>query len=122
MLVWSAWLLGAGVLLGLVLVILSQTVTPGRQPWWPGALHAGLGLAAFVFLLVGGLDASPREVQQGTASFGIIAAWLLAAALCLGSILAIGRMRRRPPSMLVIGIHATFGVAGLVLLATYLSA
>ena len=120
MLSWSAWLLTGGVLLGLVLIILSQVAQPGRSPWWPGALHGLLGAVALV-LLVAGLRGPPRGVLQGAGSFGLIAAWLVGAALCLGALLGAARLRRRPPSMLVIGVHATLGVAGLVMLAAYLS-
>ena len=121
MLSWSAWLLTAGVLLGLVLVAISQTVPPARQSWWPGAVHGALGAAAFVLLLLG-LRGPPRGVQQGSGSFGLVAAGFLAVALGLGSLLVLSRIRRRPPAMLVLGVHATLGVAALVLLAAYLSA
>ena len=120
MLTWSAWLLTGGVLLGLILVALSQAARPTAQPWWPGALHGVLG-AAGLGLLVLGLGGPRHGVEQGAGSFGLVAAWLVAAALGLGSLLALARMRRRPPSMLVVGVHATLGVGGLVLLATYLS-
>ena len=121
MLTWSAWLLTGGVLMGLVLIALSQVVPHGRQPWWPGALHGGLGFAAFCLLLVG-LRGPARGVQQGAGSFGLVAAWLLAAALCGGGWIAFAHLRRRSPSMLVIGLHATLGVVALVMLAAYLSA
>lgn len=120
MLAWSAWLLTAGVLLGLVLVAISQTIPPTRQAWWPGALHGAVGIAAFILLLLG-LRGPPRGVQQGSGAFGLVAAALLAVALLLGSLMAVSRMRRRPPAMLVIGIHATVGVAALVMLAAYVS-
>ncbi len=121
MLVASAWLLTGGALIGLGLIVLSQVVPPPRQPWWPGALHGLVGVVAFCLLLLG-LLGPVRGVQQGAGSFGVIAAWLVAAALCGGIILTVARLRRRPPAMLVVGLHATFGVAGLVLLAAYLSA
>ncbi len=120
MLTWAAWLLTGGVLFGLVLVALSQTVRPSMQPWWPGALHGMLGAASFGLLLLG-LGGPRRGVEQGAGSFGSLAAWFVAAALGLGLLLALARLRRRPPSMMVVGVHATLGVAGLVLLATYLS-
>ena len=120
MLVWSAWLLAAGITLGLVLVVLSQTMDPARQPLWPGAVHGAVGVVAFVLLLLG-LHGSARGVLAGAGSFGAAAAWLTAATLCLGGWLAAGRLRRRPPAMVVIGVHATLGVAALVMLATYLT-
>jgi hypothetical protein len=79
-----------------------------------------LGAAGFGLLLFG-LGGPRHGAEQGAGSFGSIAAWLIAAALGLGALLAFARLRRRPPSMLVVGVHATLGVAGLVLLATYLS-
>ena len=121
MLTWSAWLLAAGVILGLILVALSQTVRPTAQPWWPGALHGLLGAVGLLLLLLGLVGGPRRGVEQGAGSFGLVAAWLVAAALGLGLVVAWARLRRRPPSMLVVGVHATLGVAGLVLLATYVS-
>ena len=121
MLAWSAWLLTGGVLMGLVLVAVSQVVPHGRRPWWPGAVHGALGLVALC-LLLSGLRGPARGVQQGAGSFGVVSAGLLAVALCGGVLLALARMRRRPPAMLVVGVHATLGVAALVMLAAYVSA
>ena len=120
MLAWSAWLLTAGVLLGLILVALLQ-VAPivARRPW-PGLLHGLLGVAGFGLLLAG-LGGPARGVQQGAGSFGVIAAVFVGAALLGGLLLYAARLRRRPPAVLVIGLHATAGVAGLVMLAAYLS-
>ena len=121
MLAASAWLLTGGVLLGLALVALSQIVPRGRRALWPALLHGGLGVAAFGLLLLG-LRGPVRGVQEGAGSFGTVAAWLLAAALCGGGLLGLARLRRRPPAALVIGVHATLGVAALVMLAAYVSA
>jgi hypothetical protein len=48
------------------------------------------------------------------------AAGLLGAALATGVGPVIGRLRRRPISMLVLGLHATFAIMGLVVLAAFL--
>lgn len=121
MLGWSAGLLAAGAALGVALVILSQTVQVRRHSLWPGALHGVVGLAAFGLLLLG-LRGPALGLQQGAASFGLIAAWLVAAALAFGALLALMRRVQRGPAMLVVGIHATVGVAGLVMLLAYITA
>ncbi len=120
MLTDAAWLLAAGALGGLVLVGLYQ-LPSARRLAWPGMIHGLAGLAGFV-LLVLGLRGPARGVQQGVGSFGIVAAVLVGLALLVGATVAWSRWRRTAPSLLGIGVHATLGVAGLVMLAAYLSA
>jgi hypothetical protein len=52
----------------------------------------------------------------------VIAAVLLASALLLGSLILAAHLRRRPVSALAIGLHASLGVAGFVILAAYYGA
>ncbi len=121
MLIWAAYLLSAAVLGGLGLILLSNTAPSRARVWWPGAVHGAAGAAGFG-LLVAGVAAGPvRGVAQGASSFGPAAAGLVAGGLALGVLLLIGRLRRQMPAMLVLGLHATLGVAGLVMLAAYLS-
>ncbi len=121
MLTWAAGLLSAGTLLGLVLVVLSQSYPAAVRIPWPGAVHGLMGLAGFVALVLGLVYGPPRGVQQGAGSFGVVAAGFVAAGLALGGLIVIARLRREPPAFMLLGIHATLGVAGLVMLAAYLS-
>jgi hypothetical protein len=56
---------------------------------------------------------------MGVGGFGRIAAVLLAAALLAGSAVLIARLARRRVPVLVIGLHATIAVSGVVILAAY---
>ncbi len=121
MLAWSAIVLSVVVLGGLALVALSQVASPLRRLRWPGWLHGSLGLAGLVLLLAG-LGGPVRGAQQGAGSFGVIAAGFVGAAAVLGALVFAARLRHRAPSTLVVGVHATLAVGGLVMLAAYLSA
>ena len=121
MLIWAGWLLSAVVLGGLGLVVLTSTAPSRARVWWPGALHGLAGAAGFALLVAGVATGPVRGAQQGASSFGPAAAGLVAGGLALGAMLFVGRLRGQMPAMLVLGLHATLGVAGLVLLAAYLS-
>ena len=54
--------------------------------------------------------------HRGGAAGGVVAG-----GRALGSMLFVTRARAQVPTMLVVGLHATLGVAGLVMLAAYLS-
>jgi hypothetical protein len=56
---------------------------------------------------------------MGVGAFGRIAAVLLAMALLAGLAIVAIRLRRRRVPGLVIGIHATLAVSGVVILAAY---
>ncbi|WP_158742705.1 hypothetical protein [Acidisphaera sp. L21] len=114
MLVWSACSLAGVVVLGVV------AASTGLRYWAVGAAHGGLALVTFVLLLVG-LRGPARGVEFGAGAFGRIAAVLVAITLLIGAGLLAARLRRRAPSPLVIGLHATLGVAALVMLAAYVS-
>ncbi|MEJ1976310.1 MAG: hypothetical protein WDN49_09605 [Acetobacteraceae bacterium] len=117
----SAWLVGLASLGGLALLMLLRAVKPRGAVWLPGVAHGLLGLAGLGALLLG-LRGPVRGVEAGAGSFGLVAAVLLGGAAAVGLAIFIMRLWRRAPSTLVLGIHATFAVAGFVMLAAYLSA
>ncbi len=80
-----------------------------------GLLHGALGLAGLVVLLAA-LRTAGVPAGAGTAGFGRIAAWLLGLALLFGlAILALARGRRGPTAILV-AVHATLAISGVVVL------
>ena len=90
-------------------------------PWPLAALHALLALGGFGLLLAA-LQGPPRGADQGTGSFGTIAAALFVVAALFGGGLLAGRLRRRPPGTTLIGIHAMIAVTGFVILMAYVFA
>jgi hypothetical protein len=119
-------ILTVAVALGAVLAVLhlrtNRTATPPRPPPWPlGALHGILALAGLGCLALA-LRGPPRGVQQGTASFGIIAAVLFVLAALLGARLLAARIFKKPIGGGTIAIHATLAVSGFVILAAYVFA
>jgi hypothetical protein len=119
-LAWSAGLMLAAAAMGVGLLVISQIVSGPTRLRWPGLLHGALGIAAFAALLAG-LGGPARGVASGASGFGVIAAIFVGVAVLLGLLLFSARMRRRPPSMLVVGLHASVAVGGLVMLAAYVS-
>jgi hypothetical protein len=117
-LIYSLIVLTAAAVGGLSLFALYEWVKPRGSVWWPGAAHGALGLLGFALLLAA-LRGPPRGVSMGADQFGLIAAVLVGLGLLLGAVVFIGRLRRRPPVSLVIGIHAAFAVGGIVMLAAY---
>ena len=83
-----------------------------------GALHGVTGLAGFVVLLIA-LTGPPRGVAMGVGEFGRIGAVLLALTLLAGLGILVVRLRRRRVLALLIGIHATIAISGVVVLAAY---
>jgi hypothetical protein len=55
---------------------------------------------------------------MGVGSFGRVAASILAVALLAGLVIVARYFRRRPPGLLI-GIHATLAISGIVILAAY---
>ena len=78
-----------------------------------GVLHGLLGAVGLAVLLLA-LRGPPRGLAMGVGSFGGIAAALLVSALLAGLVI-----RRRRMRGLLIGIHATFAICGIVILAAY---
>lgn len=120
MLIAAFVVLSTAILLGIVLAVLHLRSEGAAVPPWPLAgIHGLLAIGGFGCLLLA-LRGPPRGLGTGTASFGMIAAALVAlAALAGGGMLVTHLLKRRLPGMLI-GIHATFAVSGLVILATYI--
>jgi hypothetical protein len=119
MLVLALTLLILAVLLGTLLAAVA--VGAGRRlPFGRplGALHGLLGLSGLGALLLA-LRGPPRGVALGVGSFGRIAAVLLALALLAGLTILTAHLRHRRPPVLLIGVHATIAVSGVVILAAY---
>jgi hypothetical protein len=122
MLIAAFVILATTVLLGSVLAVLHlRKDGAAAPPWKVAALHgllaiAGLGCLAFA------LRGPPRGLDQGTASFGIIAAALIALAALLGAGFGATRFLQRRPMGMLISIHATLAVSGFVILAVYVLA
>jgi hypothetical protein len=111
-------LLSLAVLLGSLLAVLDMRAS-AAMPLWPlAALHGTAAVAGFACLALA-LRGPVRGLDQGTASFGAISAWLLAAAALMGLSLLAARLRQRRLSGTQIGVHATLAVSGFVVLAAY---
>lgn len=95
---------------------------PAARPLPAGiaALHAGLGAASLLLLLLTLRRGLPRG-GMGTAGFGPGAAAFISLALALGLVLAHAAWRRRRPPAILVGTHASLAVAGLVLLLALLA-
>jgi len=112
-------LLLLAVLLGSVLAVLDTQRAGAATPLWPlAALHGTAAVAGFACLALA-LRGPVRGLDQGTAPFGMLSAWLLAAAALMGLSLLAARLRRRRLSGMQIGVHATLAVSGFVVLAAY---
>jgi hypothetical protein len=118
MLMLSFGLVCAGAVLGLLLAALHGLGK--RLPLWSGLVHASAGLSGLGVLLVG-LGGPPRGVALGGASFGPVAAAMLGAAALAGLLIFALRLRGARLSVLLIGLHATVALFGVVVLAAYLS-
>ncbi len=81
-------------------------------------LHGLLGGAGLIVLLLA-LRGPPRGEGLGVAGFGQIAAVLLGMALLLGGTILLRRLLNRHLTDLIVGLHATIAIAGIVILAAY---
>jgi hypothetical protein len=122
MLIVAFYALGAAVLLGSVLAVWNLRPQSIKPPPWPlAALHALVAIGGLLCLAVA-LRGPPRGFDQGTASFGIISAVLIALAALLGGGMLMGRLRKRRPASALIGIHAMLAISGFVILIAYVLA
>jgi hypothetical protein len=123
MLVTAFTILGVVVLLGSVLAVLHLRMNGvGPPPPWPlAALHGLLAIGGLCCLALA-LRGPPRGLAQGTASFGTIAAVMFTLATLIGSGLLAARVIKRRIAGVLIGVHATFAVGGIVILAAYVFA
>jgi hypothetical protein len=118
----AAIVLTATAIGGLSLFALYDWFKPTGRVWPPGAMHGGLGLVGFAMLLAGLLGGPVRGARMGASQFGAIGAALIGAGLSLGAVAFAARLRGRSPAGVVLGIHASLAVGGLVMLAAYLAA
>lgn len=119
MLIAAFALLGLAVLLGATLAVLHLSGRAAGPPRPLAALHGLVALGGFACLLLA-LRGPVRGAETGTASFGVIAAWLFTLAAAAGlSVLATYRRRPKLAGSLI-GLHATLAVSGFVILAAYL--
>jgi hypothetical protein len=84
-----------------------------------GVLHGLLGTVGLAVLLLA-LRGPPHGLAMGVGSFGRVAASILAVALLAGLVIVARYFRRRQPPGLLIGIHATLAISGIVILAAYI--
>jgi len=114
--------LAAAVLFGAALAV--QFVRGGTAtavPWPAAALHGFVGIAGLGCLLLA-LRGPPCGLGQGTASFGAIAATLLALAALAGLGVLLMHRGKKQRAGTLIGLHATLAISGFVVLAAYLMA
>ena len=115
-------ILGTAVLLGSVLAVLYlRTEGTAALPWPLAALHGFFAVGGFYCLALT-LRGPPRGLDQGTASFGIIATAMITLAALVGAGLLAARVLKRRIAGIMIGIHATLAVSGFVILAAYVFA
>ena len=110
--------LGVAVLLGSVLAVLHLQTERSTPPWSLAALHGLLAVGGLSCLALA-LRGPPRGLDQGVASFGIIATSLITLAALIGVALLATRIFKTRISGMMIGIHATLAVGGFVILAAY---
>jgi hypothetical protein len=123
MLLWSLYLLGGAACLGLVLAVWHLQSETGRLPPFAlGLLHALVAVGGFALLLLG-LGGPARGAAMGVAGFGRMAAVFLILTLLTGLLPLSARLRRRRMQLpaLVLGLHATLAIFGVVILAAYYS-
>ena len=110
------------VLLGTTLAV--QYLRGGIEhptPWTLAALHGVIGIGGLCCLVLA-LRGPPHGLGQGTASFGVIAATLLALAALAGLGILLIRRGKKQRAGTLIGLHATLAISGFVVLAAYLVA
>jgi hypothetical protein len=122
MLIAAFVILGVVVLLGSVLAVLHLRMKGAATPPWPlAALHGLLAIGGLCCLALA-LRGPPRGLDQGTASFGIIAIALITLAALVGAGLLAAHVLKGRIAGIMIGIHATLAVSGFVILAAYVFA
>ena len=124
MLIAAFYALGTAVLLGCVLAVWNLRPRTAPPPWPLAALHALHALVAIAGLLclALALRGPPRGLDQGTTSFGLISAVLIALAALVGGRMLVERLRKRRPASTLIGVHAMLAIGGFVILIAYVLA
>jgi hypothetical protein len=100
--------------LGLALVYLQGRAAKPPHPA-VAALHGVVGATSLVILLAALSRPQPHDVM-GAAGFGGVSAALLVLALVLGLAIGTAAWRGRRPSGALVGAHAGFAVAALVMM------
>jgi len=118
MLLLSFWLLLSAGLFGSVLGALHLRTGRAQPKAAYGVLHGLLGAVGLAVLLLA-LRGPPRGVAMGVGSFGRVATIILATTLLAGLVIATMYFRRQRPSGLLIAVHATIAISGIVILAAY---
>jgi hypothetical protein len=121
MLMLAFTLLCGAALLGAALAI--RYLAPASARPLPAALplvHGVIGAAGLAFLFLA-LHRGLPESHFGTAGFGPTAAALLGLALAIGVATIPAAWRQRRPAGALVGAHAGFAIAGLVVLLTLLA-
>lgn len=122
MLIAAFIILGIAVSIGSGLAIQHLRTEGAKPPPWPLALlHALFAIGGLGCLLLA-LRGPPRGLDQGTGSFGMIAAALIVMAALVGGWLLAARIVKRRPAGILIGVHAMLAVGGLAILAAYVFA
>jgi hypothetical protein len=117
----AAIVLGFTAVFGVVLFAVGQRFPSTDRVWLPAAAHGAVGIAGFAGLLFA-LTGPARGSTTGAANFGLLAAWFVGAGLVLAGYVFVARLARRQVPAVVIGLHATLAVAGVVMLGAYLNA
>ena len=111
-------LLTIAVLIG-ALLALAYLREGGAPPPLPlGALHGLAGIGGLTLLALT-LRGPPRGIANGTGSFGMIAAALIAVAALAGLVQLAMRLRGRRLPGALIGAHATLAIGGFIVLFVY---
>ena len=114
--------LGIAVSIGSGLAIQHLRTEGAKLLPWPLALLHVIFAIGGLGCLVLALRGPPRGLDQGTGSFGIIAAALIVMAALVGGWMLAARIVKRRPAGILIGIHATLAVGGFVILTAYVFA
>jgi hypothetical protein len=110
------------VLLGCALAVLHLRSNGATTPTRPlASLHGLLAIVGLCCIALA-LRGPPRGLAQGMASFGVIAATLIALAVLVGVGLLATHFLKKRITGVMIGIHATLAVSGFVILAAYVFA
>jgi hypothetical protein len=105
-------IVGVVVLLGSVLAVLHLRTKGAATPPSPlAALHGLLAIGGLCCLFLA-LRGPPRGLEQGTPSFGIIAAAMITLAALVGAKLLAAHVLKRQIAGTTTGIHATLAVSG----------
>ena len=117
MLTGATWLLSGVGVAGIGLCCFYLLERPIRGWARLASVVHGVAGAAGVAVVVAAVFRAASDAQ----GFGRLAAGFLAATLLGGLAVAAAQVRRRRPAGLLVALHATVGMAGLVILAAYFS-